>query len=350
MKRFVSLDVFRGMTILLMILVNNQVAGGNSFYQLRHAPPGAMVTMADWAFPFFIFIMGAAMWFSSNKKGTNRTRTGRSANIIRIFKRAVILFGVGILLNWLPFSRDFADVRIPGVLQRIALAYLFGAILTLYIRRAGAILVTILLLLGGYWMLLDYAGTEIVDRFDQFVFGSRHLLHPRFDPEGLLSTIPVIAQVLIGYLAASAVGKTSNMSGGTITLILLGLLVGAGGYFLGYVWPIEKPYWSGSYVLYTSGLAMVIWGVLSFIIEYMQAVKWSTFFNVAGTNSLYIYSLSMVLAKLFGMWGVTSAVYGFFQSYMLPDNFASLLWSITMLLICWLLTWPLYRGRIFISA
>ena len=113
---------------------------------------------------------------------------------------------------------------------------------------------------------------------------------------------------------------------------------------------MNKQLWTPSYVLFTSGAAMVIWSLLSFIIEYMQAQKWCEFFTIAGTNSLFIYSLSMILAKMFAIWGVTQAVFGFYQSYMLPDTIASLLWSLTMVIVCWLITWPLYRMRIFISA
>lgn len=339
------------MTILLMIVLNNQ-AGASIFAPLVHSSwDGA--TLADMAFPFFLFIMGAAMWFSTKKhleNSGNRKKSAKAKQLGRIFKRTVILFGVGVLLNWLPFQESLSSVRIPGVLQRIALAYFFAAMLTLYVPRIKAILPIIVVLLGGYWLLLNSCGTDIVGKVDVWFFGANHLYTPTFDPEGLLHTIPAIASVLFGYVAGKLMDQPNNVSGGISSLLVIGVLIGVGGYLLSWVWPMNKQLWTGSYVLFTTGLAMLIWAVLSFIIEYMQHKKWGDFFVIAGTNSLYIYSLSIVLSKLFNQWGVSQAVYGFYQSYHVPDDVASLMWSLTMVLICWLLTWPLYRMKIFISA
>lgn len=349
MKRFLSLDVFRGMTILMMIVLNNQ-AGGSVFAPLVHSSWDG-VTFADMIFPFFLSIMGAAMWFSSHRPdyGLRETR-GKSRQIGHILRRTIILFVVGLLLNWMPFDDYFAFVRIPGVLQRIAMAYLFAALLVLYLPKAKAIVVTVIILLAGYWFLLDSLGTDVVGRVDVALLGSYHLLTPTFDPEGLLSTIPAIASVLIGYLAGRMMDQPNNMSGGISSLMVVGILLTGAGLLFGLVAPMNKQLWTSSYVLFTSGAAMVVWSVLSFIIEYMQAQKWCEFWTIAGTNSLFIYSLSIVLAKLFALWGVTQAVYGFYQSYHVPDSVASLMWSLTMVLVCWLITWPLYRMRIFISA
>lgn len=350
MKRFLSLDVFRGMTILLMIVLNNQT-GGTVFAPLVHSAWDG-ITLADMAFPFFLFIMGAAMWFSTHRHddyGMNTSRS-RAKHIGHILRRTLILFAVGLLLNWIPFDTAFANVRIPGVLQRIALAYLFSSLLTLYFSSVRSVILTSIILLGGYWFLLDSMGTDIVGRVDVALLGSAHLWTPTFDPEGLLSTIPSIASVLIGYLAGRAMDQPNSASGGISTLMVIGVLLGISGALFGMVSPMNKQLWTPSYVLFTSGAAMVIWSLLSFIIEYMQAQKWCEFFTIAGTNSLFIYSLSMILAKMFAIWGVTQAVFGFYQSYMLPDTIASLLWSLTMVIVCWLITWPLYRMRIFISA
>lgn len=349
MKRFLSLDVFRGMTILMMIVLNNQ-AGGSVFAPLVHSSWDG-VTFADMIFPFFLFIMGAAMWFSSHRPdyGLRETR-GKSRQIGRIFRRTIILFAVGLLLNWMPFDDYFAFVRIPGVLQRIAMAYFFAALLVLYLPKVKTIVVTVIVLLAGYWFLLDSLGADVVGRVDVTLLGSYHLLTPTFDPEGLLSTIPAIASVLIGYLAGRMMDQPNNMSGGISSLMVVGLLLAGAGLLFGLFAPMNKQLWTGSFVLFTSGAAMVVWSVLSFIIEYMQAQKWCEFWAIAGTNSLFIYCLSIVLAKLFALWGVTQAVYGFYQSYHVPDSVASLMWSLTMVLVCWLITWPLYRMRIFISA
>lgn len=349
MKRFLSLDVFRGMTILMMIILNNQT-GGSVFAPLVHSGWDG-VTFADMIFPFFLFIMGAAMWFSTHRHDYGiREARSKGRQLGHIFRRALILFALGLLLNWMPFDDYFAFVRIPGVLQRIALAYFFAAVLALYMPRARAMVAIIVILLAGYWLLLDSLGTEVVGRVDNALLGPYHLLTPAFDPEGLLSTIPAIASVLIGYLAGHTMDRPNSISGGIGSLMIAGLLVTGLGILSGLFWPMNKQLWTGSFVLFTSGAAMMVWSVLSFIIEYMQAQKWCEFFTIAGTNSLFIYCLSVVLAKLFALWGVTQAVYGFYQSYRVPDSVASLMWSLTMAVVCWLITWPLYRMRIFISA
>lgn len=349
MKRFLSLDVFRGMTILAMIVLNNQT-GKSVFAPLVHSA-GDGITFADMIFPFFLFIAGAALWFSTHKHdyGIHSSRS-KARQMLHIVRRTAVLFGLGILLNWFPFDSYFAFVRIPGVLQRIALAYFFAALLTLYMPRMRAAAVTIIVLLAGYWFLLDSLGTEIVGRIDAAVFGSAHLYRPAFDPEGLLSTIPAIASVLTGYWAGRIMDRPNSVSGGIGSLMAIGLFLTGAGLLFGWVSPMNKPLWTSSYVLFTSGVAMIVWSILSFVIEYMQAKKWCEFFAIGGTNSLFIYLLSVVLAKLFGLWGVTGAVYGFYQSYHVPDAVASLMWAFTMVFVCWLIAWPLYRMRIFITA
>lgn len=349
MKRFLSLDVFRGLTILLMIVLNNQT-GGTVFAPLIHSSWDG-VTFADMIFPFFLFIMGSAMWFVNHRSDYNtRNVQSKGLRLVIIFRRSIILFALGLFLNWLPFEDYFTFVRIPGVLQRIALVYLFAGILTLFMPRVRAIIISIIILLAGYWILLDSLGIEVVGMVDVAVFGSFHLYTPTFDPEGILSTIPAIASVMIGYLAGRVMDQPNSMSGGISSLMIIGILLGGIGILLGLASPMNKQLWTVSYVLFTSGVAMMVWSVLSFIIEYMQARDWCEFFTIAGSNSLFIYCLSIVLTKLLILWGVTPAVYGFYQSYHLPDSVASLMWSLTVVLICWLVTWPLYRLRVFISV
>lgn len=291
------------------------------------------------------------MWISTHKQEyDSRYVKSTGSRMIGIFRRSVILFALGLFLNWLPFEDYFTFVRIPGVLQRIALAYLFAGTMTLFMPRVRAIVISIIILLAGYWFLLDYLGTDIVGRVDVAVFGSFHLYTPTFDPEGILSTIPAIASVLIGYLAGRVMDQPNSMNGGINSLMVIGVILGTAGVLLGFASPMNKQLWTESYVLFTSGMAMITWSVLSFIIEYMQAQKWCKFFTIAGTNPLFIFCISVVLSKFFALWGVSQAVYGFYQSYHLPDSVASLMWSLTMVLICWLITWPLYRMRIFISA
>lgn len=349
MKRFLSLDVFRGMALLLMIILYNQ--WGDSVFAPLALHKADSVTLAELLFPTFLFLMGASMWFSSHRPlyGVRNTRT-KTRQMGRIFRRTLILFCLGLLLNWIPFETYFAFVRLPGVLQRIALAYFFAAVLTLYLPRIRASVLSICILLVGYWLLLDSQGTEIIGRVDVAVLGSAHLLTPDFDPDGILSTLPAIASVLFGYIAGRLMDQPNSLSGGIGSLMVTGVLLAAAGLLLDLVSPMSRAWWTPSFALFAAGCSMMVWSILSFIIEYMQAQDWCEFFNLAGTNSLFVYCLSTTMAKLFAHWGVTQAVYGFYQSYHLPDAMASLLWSVTMVIFCWLLVWPLYRAKLYISA
>lgn len=358
MKRFLSLDVFRGMVILLMIVLSNQT--GEETYALLSASTttGEVaergIGVAGLIFPFFLFIMGGAMWFATHRESYGFSeRHPKSRRVGHILYRTIVLFALGIGLNWLPFQDYFVFVRFPGVLQQIAVTYLLASLIALYLPRRRALFGTIIILLAGYWFLLDSAGTEVVARVDETLFGSNHLIRSVFDREnadGLLTAIPMTATVLIGYLAGRTMDRPNTMSGGISILMTAGVVSFGAGWLFGLFDPMDSGLWTISYVLFTSGLAMMIWSALSFIIEYMQAKGWCEFFTIAGTNSLFIYCFSTATAKLFALWGVTQAVYGFYRSYHLPDSVASLMWSLTMVLLCWLVTWPLYRMRIFLAA
>lgn len=349
MKRFLSLDVFRGMALLLMILLCNQ-CGGAVVPCLMPQDEGA-VTLTEMLFPAFLFIMGASMWFSSRRPryGIRNTQT-KTRQMGKILRRTLILLSLGILLNWIPFDHYFAFVRLPGVLQRVSMAYFFAAVLTLYLPKIRFSILSIGILLVSYWLLIDSQGTDIVGRVDVAVLGSAHLMNPNFDPDGILSTIPSIASVLFGYIAGRLMDQPNSISGGIGSLMVSGLLLAAAGLLLDLVSPMSRALWTPGFVLLSAGCSMMTWSILSFIIEYMQARNWCEFFTLAGTNSIFVYCLSTAMTKLFFHWGVTEAVYGFYQSYHLPDAVASLLWSITMVIICWLITWPLYRAKIYLSA
>ena len=352
MKRFLSLDVFRGMVILLMIVLSNQT-GGNTCV-LSDSTAGSGIGVAGLIFPFFLFIMGGAMWFATHRESYGfGERHPKSRRVGHILYRTIVLFALGIALNWLPFQDYFAFVRIPGVLQQIAITYFFAALLALYLSRRRTLAGAIVILLAGYWFLLDSAGDNVVAALDETLFGLNHLMRSTSDIEntgGVLTAIPMTATVLIGYLAGRTMDRPNTMSGGISTLMVVGLITLGAGWLFGLFDPMDSRLWDASYVLFTSGIAMVIWSLLSFIIEYMQAQGWCEFFTIAGTNSLFIYCFSTATAKLFALWGVTRAVYGFYLSYHLPGSVASLMWSLTMVLLCWLVTWPLYRMRIFLAA
>src|SRR5690606_15190546 len=290
-KRYYSLDVFRGATVALMILVNNPGTWEYLFSPLRHAE-GHGLTPTDLVFPFFLFAVGNAMAFVMSRL----KEAGDAVFWRKALKRTVLIFGIGFLLNWWPFvgwqgeelvlkewvrSDDPGrGVRIFGVLQRIAVAYCFASVIVYYLREKWVIAVSVILLLG-YWLLCvlfggadpysleGWFGTSV----DKQVLGVAHLYRGEgvpFDPEGLMSTLPAIVQVVVGYLTGRYLrgqGQVSwlwprlRASTDPIYKMLAGLFVVAAllallGLFWGLEFPINKKIWTSSYVLYTSGLAL----------------------------------------------------------------------------------------------
>src|SRR5690606_7545610 len=336
-KRYYSLDVFRGATVALMILVNNPGSWAHLFRPLSHAEwHGA--TPTDLVFPFFLFAVGNAMAFVMPRLRD----AGDTAFWTKVLKRTALIFGIGFLLNWWPFVHWEGDalvfkhwvnpddpdrgIRIFGVLQRIALAYCFASILVYYLREKWVMVVCTALLLG-YWALCIAFGDDdpyslagwFGTAVDKNVLGIAHLYRGEgvpFDPEGLMSTLPAIVQVVVGYLTGQyirAQGQVSwlwprlqpaveplykLMAGLFAVAALLAVL----GLFGGLGFPINKKIWTSSYVLYTSGLALFTIGVMIWFIEVLRMRNGLTrFFDVFGKNPLFIFVLSGALPRLLGL-------------------------------------------------
>ena len=291
-NRLVSLDIFRGLTIAFMIIVNTPGSWEYVYAPLRHAKWHGC-TPTDLVFPFFLFIVGVSTFYSLKKYG-NEFNTG---SVLRILRRMVLIFAVGLLLAIFPkFVRDYSTLRILGVLQRIALAYGIGAVICLTVRRDYLWIITAVILLG-YWGLMALFGgadpfsleSNLAAKVDQAILGANHMYKGfgiPFEPEGLLSTIPAVATVIIGYFT----GEMISRSDGGKTVVRL-LLLGAASTGLGLLWgiffPINKPLWTSSYVLYTAGLAMVLLAVIYLLADVLKFQKWGTFFLVFGTNAIF---------------------------------------------------------------
>jgi predicted acyltransferase len=319
--RFYSLDVFRGATVALMILVNNPGSWSHVYAPFRHADWHGC-TPTDLVFPFFLFAVGNAMAFVMPRL----REAGPAVFWKKITRRFLLIFGIGLLLAWFPFVRynesgelvmkSLEKLRIPGVLQRIALCYYLASILVYYLKPRSVVLFSAVMLLG-YWVLciaggapgdpysLDgYFGTAI----DKAVFGTDHLYRGEgvaFDPEGLMSTIPAIISVIAGYLAGRYIitkGKNWDMLS---HLLVAGLLLVCAGYCWHIGFPINKKIWTSSFTLYTSGLACCSLGVLIFLVEFKnKRGAWSSFFDVFGKNPLFIYVLSGVWVRLYGLFRI----------------------------------------------
>ena len=307
-QRYQSLDVFRGATVALMILVNNPGSWAHIFSPLEHASWHGL-TPTDLVFPFFLFAVGNAMSFVMPKLA----QSGDANFWKKLLKRTLLIFAIGLFLNWSPFVKwsegelvfkQWENIRILGVLQRIALCYFFASIIIYYGKSKMALYIGAVILLL-YWMLTTILGAPghpyslsgyFGNAIDQSILGITHIYKGEgvpFDPEGLSSTLPAIVQVIFGYL----VGEYIQNKGKNFEMLSQLLLTGVLLVFVGYIWdfsfPINKKIWTSSYVLYTSGLAMITLGMFIYLIEFKNASgKWSYFFEVFGKNPLFIFVLS----------------------------------------------------------
>lgn len=318
--RYVALDVLRGMTVAGMILVNNPGSWGKIFPPLRHAPWDGC-TPTDLVFPFFLFVVGAAMAFSFAKyqEGLN------VQSMKKLAKRSLAIFMVGLALNAFPFYPTSPDpalsfgenyvnwlgrIRILGVLQRIALCYFVGGILALWLKSGrrilwgmGFLLVLhplILRLLGGpAWSTLE---GNVAGPIDVALFGDAHVYHGygiAFDPEGLFGVLSGSATVLLGYLMGLLIRKTSEKMEAVSKLYTIGLICLGLGSVLNVWVPINKPLWSSSYVLYAGGWAIVMLAFFIYWIDIRGKEKFFTPFKALGMNPLFAFVMAGVFSKTF---------------------------------------------------
>jgi predicted acyltransferase len=364
--RYLALDVFRGMTICFMIIVNSPGSWDIAYGPLLHANWHGF-TPTDLVFPSFLFAVGNAMAFVMHKF------ENQSNGLFwrKTLKRTIIIFLLGYLMYWFPFLREaeggglelrpIAETRIPGVLQRIALCYFFASVIIHYGSKKFAVVFSVFALLA-YW-LLSYVFGEAGDpysltgnaglKLDLLLFGPGHLYHGEgvaFDPEGLLSTLPAIVNVIAGYLAGDLIRKYGN----TYETIAKLMIAGAVLTFLAFTWdmafPINKKLWTSSFVLLTVGLDLLILPVLIYVIELYHYRKWTYFFVVFGRNPLFIYLLSELLLITMGLTGMHHWFYeDFFSGFASPVN-ASFLFAFFFMLVCWIVGYILDKRKIYIKV
>lgn len=365
--RLLSLDAFRGLTIAAMLLVNDPGSWAHVYGPLRHAEWHGW-TPTDLVFPFFLFIMGVAMTYSFGKR--RRDGADRGTLLRQAARRAMVLFALGLLIHAFPwYNVDLSTLRIPGVLQRIAVAYLAASAIVLYTGLRGQVVATAALLLG-YWALLALvpapggtAGDLTPDGnlgawVDRTVLGTEHLWSQSrtWDPEGILSTIPAIASVLFGVFTGHWL--RSGKSGATVTVGLLaaGVATVAVGALWGELFPINKNLWTSSFTVFTSGMALLLLGLFYWVIDVRGRKRWATPFVVFGVNAIAAYFLASVFARVITMIhvgeGASLKVWAYenlFASWAGPLN-GSLAFAIAYVLLWLALMWPLYRRRIYIKV
>lgn len=371
-ERFRSLDVFRGLTICLMIVVNTPGSGARAYGPLHHAHWFGC-TPTDLVFPSFLFAVGTALSFSMGKYEA----MGRGALWGKIIRRTAVLFLLGYLMYWFPFFRPVGDghwtlkplasTRIMGVLQRIALCYFFGALMVHFFSRRVMLWLSAVILVG-YWVLLYEFGDpgaqltmtgNAVLKLDKGLFGSAHLYHGEgiaFDPEGVLSTLPAIINVIAGYLAGVYIRRKGRTFECISVLMMWGAVLVAVALWWGTVFPLSKKIWTSPFVLYTTGIDLAVIGLLIYAVEMRQWKRGVRFFEIFGRNAIAIYLLSELLIVVLRLIHVGRQGSFFdwvnhqgFQR-LAPGAFGSLLFALAYMMVCWLAGLFLDKRKIYLRV
>jgi predicted acyltransferase len=364
-ERFVSIDAFRGLTVAAMVLVNNPASWSHVFPPLRHAEWHGW-TPTDLIFPFFLVIVGMSISFSFALR--MEERTSRPALYLKIIKRSMIIFGLGLFLHLFP-DFHFGSLRIPGVLQRIAVCFLIGAFLYLNLKPKSRIFLSIVLLVG-YWALLTFIPVpghgpgvltpegNLPGYVDTWLL-SGHLYRPEFDPEGLLSTIPAIVTVLLGTIAGDWLRTSRTIVRKSMGIFIVSLPLMVIGLLLDPIFPINKALWTSSYVLFTAGLALLVFGVCFVLIEGFRWKRWAWPFLVLGSNAIAVYVGSSLMEKLLLIIGVSDGgtsvspvayLYRHLLSPVAGPTWGSLIYPILLILIWIGLMAPFYKHKLSIKV
>jgi len=347
-----------------MILVNNPGSWQHVYSPLRHAEWHGW-TLTDLIFPFFLFIVGVSVSLALSKR-MERADSPFSL-YTKIFRRSLIIFALGIALHLL-FRFDFVHLRIPGVLQRIAICYLVSALIFSKVGIKGRVAIIFFLLIGYYWVMKlipvpgygagvwDYQG-NLCGHIDTKLLGG-HLYKLQFDPEGILSTFPAIATTLFGTLAGDWLRTSKNVLQKSGALIAVGIMLTVSGLLLHPLFPINKQLWTSSYVLFAAGAALILLGLCLGLMDGFGAKKWAYPLLVLGTNAIFVYVASTVMVKLLLVIKVSTnkgaiALYAYIYNHLLVPLAGhlngSLLFPFLLLSLWVLIMIPLYRKKIFIK-
>ncbi|MBU8922583.1 MAG: DUF1624 domain-containing protein [Bacteroidales bacterium] len=366
-ERYLPIDIMRGITMAAMVLVNTPGSWAHIYPQLRHSAWHGC-TIADLVFPSFLFVAGLSMAFSFSRRGMER-----KARLARIGRRVAIIFVAGLFINAYPFQAGPGDIRIMGVLQRIALAWGLAAVGAVFIRRKGLAILSVGILIA-YWIAVSWFGGSdpwslegnLVRHVDLLVLGERHMWSGfgiPFDPEGILSTLPAVVSVIAGYIAGGPAASAMAESRQSGIMVIPGLLLMAAGLLWGTVQPVSKPLWTGSYVLLTAGISILMMSAIVWITEVKRWRRWGWPASVFGANPLLLFLISALWVRTisglvrFGASDVGSgkvSLYNFlYDSVFRPvagEMNGSLLFAVFHLILYWLMLYFLHRGRVFVKA
>lgn len=387
-SRILALDIFRGLTIAFMIIVNTPGNGDVAWGPLLHAQWNGF-TPTDLVFPSFLFAIGTAAWFSLKKFDHRPT----GAALARIWRRTLILFLIGVVMWYVPefvaslfrgtagtyLAETAARIRIMGVLQRLALCYGIGSTLALLVSRRALVVIGAVILLAYWWLMWSFGqGTDPYSlqtnaalRLDTWLFGPDHLYHGEhvngarfaFDPEGVLSTLPAIATFIIGYLVGQYLDRTLDRRRAVSELLPAACLLIAAGFVWGswFGFPINKKIWTSSYVLYAGGWSMLILGLVMWAVDVHGKMGPLAFFNVFGRNPLLAYITSEVGAVILftiivsGATGKPESLYSWLYLHtgvpIAGDTaVGSFVFALGYMLFNWLFAWACYKRGIIIKV
>lgn len=388
--RLLSLDILRGVTIAGMILVNNPGTWSSIYAPLEHAPWNGL-TPTDLIFPFFMFIMGISTYFSLRKFDFKPSKH----LLWKITRRTIVIFAIGIALGWfgkfchgladsdatlplwsriLDAANSFAHIRILGVMPRLAICYGIAALVAITVRFkyipwliAGLLVAYAIILLTGCGYELNHA--NVIYIVDNAILGENHMYKglevladapdTAFDPEGILSTIPAIAHVLIGVMCGRMIMRTKDNFQRVSDLFIVGSILMFSGFLLSYGLPINKNIWSPTFVLTTCGMGSILLALLIWIIDIQGKKTWCRFFESFGINPLFLYVLSGFLGILLGaihltIGGESMSLHGIFYKKVLLALFvdsylASCIYAILFVCLNWAIGYILYKKKIYIK-
>lgn len=374
-QRLLSLDFFRGVTVAAMILVNNPGDWGHIYSPLEHAAWNGC-TPTDLVFPFFLFIVGVSIAYAMSSKKADPATHGKT--ILRALKRALILFALGLFLSLFPkiFTEPveaFKVVRIPGVLQRIAVVFFITAVLFLKLSEKN-LFRTALVLLAGYWAMMTFIPvpgvgfpnlekeTNLGAWLDRTLLTEAHLWKSvkTWDPEGILSTVPAIASGIFGVLAGVYL-KRKDVDSATKVAWLFS--AGVASVILGLLWdlqfPINKSLWTSSYVLFSGGLAVIVLALCYWLIDVQQYTRFTKPFVAFGVNAITVFFLSGLMPRTLNMIRISTpdghdigalawVNHQLFKPYFTPVN-ASLAYAIVFVLFWFVILWMMYKKKIIIK-
>jgi predicted acyltransferase len=368
-ERNIALDIFRGLTICFMIIVNTSGNGDTTYWPLKHADWNGF-TPTDLVFPSFLFAVGTSLAFVLQRWKT----IGQSEVVMKITKRTFTIFIIGFLMYWFPFFRldnqlhiiaaPLSDTRIMGVLQRIALCYGISALLVYFLGLRKTLGIA-LFILPFYWALLWFFGADgaqytktgnAVLKLDVWALGANHLYTGEgfpFDPEGILSTIPALFNVIAGYAAGTFLQQKDRQSKVLLYLTTIGLGMILTATLWNEILPVNKKLWTSSFALLTVGLDFLLISLIVYVVDILHFQKGAKFFLVAGKNPLLIYLMSELGVTVLWMIRVNGEpLFHWLYTHIFVyagNYFGAFLFAIWWMLTCWLLGYILDRKKIYIK-